>query len=195
MSNDAKTLWVGNLPDNIKDELLYELFLQAGPLEKVHIPKGKSYAFIQFKHPESVPYSARIMDGITLFGKMLNLRSRTGGSATDSPTQPRFNTPDSRRVENVSSRGSSPYDSSSPRNYDQHQQNKNNSSGNYGNNSMNYYQQRQMHHSSLPNMQPSSGRRHQRRYNDSGQSSRSSQSEYKGYPSQASYRHEPYRRY
>ncbi|XP_013380197.1 RNA-binding protein 7-like [Lingula anatina] len=80
-----RTLWCGNLSEEVTEELLYELFLQAGPLEKVHIAKDKdgrrkNYSFIQFKHEESVPYTIKLMAGTKLFGRPLNLQARTGAS-------------------------------------------------------------------------------------------------------------------
>ncbi|KAH3826207.1 RNA-binding protein 7-like [Dreissena polymorpha] len=80
-----RTLWVGNLSDKVSDELLYELFLQAGPLERVSIAKEKDgrpkgFAFITFAHDESVPYTVQLMDGIQLFGRVLKLQFRPGSS-------------------------------------------------------------------------------------------------------------------
>ena len=34
-----RTLWCGSLSEKVDDRLLYELFLNAGPLEKVTIPR------------------------------------------------------------------------------------------------------------------------------------------------------------
>ncbi|KAL0973301.1 hypothetical protein UPYG_G00201670 [Umbra pygmaea] len=50
-----RTLFVGNLDPNVTEELLFELFLQAGPLYKVKIPKDndgkqKGFGFVCFKH-------------------------------------------------------------------------------------------------------------------------------------------------
>lgn len=84
MSGDVdRTLWVGNLSDKVTDEILYELFLQAGPLEKVFIAKEKdgrqkSFAFVTFSHDVSVPYTIQLMDGLHLFDRPLRLQSRPG---------------------------------------------------------------------------------------------------------------------
>ena len=37
-----RTLWCGSLSDKVDDRILYELFLNAGPLEKVTIPRDKA---------------------------------------------------------------------------------------------------------------------------------------------------------
>lgn len=80
-----RTLWVGNLSDRATEELLFELFLQAGPLEKVKIPldtngKSKRFAFITFKHSCSVPYTIELMNGVELFGNQLRLQTRSGST-------------------------------------------------------------------------------------------------------------------
>ena len=36
-----RTLWCGCLSEQVDDRLLYELFLNAGPLEKVTIPRDR----------------------------------------------------------------------------------------------------------------------------------------------------------
>ncbi|KAL7870391.1 hypothetical protein SRHO_G00078880 [Serrasalmus rhombeus] len=80
-----RTLFVGNLDPQVTEELLFELFLQAGPLLKVKIPKdndgrSKQFAFVNFKHEVSVPYSMNLLNGIRLFGRQLNLQYRAGSS-------------------------------------------------------------------------------------------------------------------
>jgi RNA recognition motif-containing protein len=39
--NQDATIYVGNLTANVSEELLWELFLQSGPVVNVHIPKDK----------------------------------------------------------------------------------------------------------------------------------------------------------
>lgn len=80
-----RTLFVGNLDSQVTEELLFELFLQAGPLFKVKIPKNnegnsKQFAFVNFKHEVSVPYSMHLLSGIRLYGRQLNLQYRAGSS-------------------------------------------------------------------------------------------------------------------
>ncbi|KAK1785345.1 hypothetical protein P4O66_018725 [Electrophorus voltai] len=80
-----RTLFVGNLDPQVTEELLFELFLQAGPLIKVKIPKdnegkSKQFAFVNFKHEVSVPYSMNLLNGIRLFGRQLNIQYRAGSS-------------------------------------------------------------------------------------------------------------------
>ena len=60
---DDYILWAGNLEDKVTEELLYELFLQAGPLDYVKKPKEKNFAFICYKHKDSVKYAMKLFEG------------------------------------------------------------------------------------------------------------------------------------
>ncbi|XP_041373047.1 RNA-binding protein 7-like [Gigantopelta aegis] len=96
MSDAERTLFVGGLTDKTTEELLYELFLQAGPLEKVTIPKEKDgrkkkFAFITFRHEDSVPYSVKAMEGIQLHGQNLRIQPRTGSSHSSPYSSPMYN--------------------------------------------------------------------------------------------------------
>ncbi|OCT57175.1 RNA-binding protein 7 [Xenopus laevis] len=78
-----RTLFVGNLDPRATEELLFELFLQAGPAISVKIPKDKDgkpkqFAFINFKHEESVPYGMSLLSGTKLFGRPLKIQYRSG---------------------------------------------------------------------------------------------------------------------
>ncbi|XP_071078703.1 RNA-binding protein 7-like [Haliotis cracherodii] len=90
---DNCVLWVGGLGDKVTEELLYELFLQAGPLDRVTIPKdkdgrNKKFAFINFRHEESVAYTMQLYEGIRLFGQYLRLQTRSGSSSLPSSSSP-----------------------------------------------------------------------------------------------------------
>uniref|UniRef100_A0A8V5G9B0 Splicing regulator RBM11 n=1 Tax=Melopsittacus undulatus TaxID=13146 RepID=A0A8V5G9B0_MELUD len=78
-----QTLFVGNLESRVREEILYELFLQAGPLIKVTICKDKegkpkSFGFVCFKHKESVPYAVALLNGIRLYGRPIRVQFRFG---------------------------------------------------------------------------------------------------------------------
>ncbi|XP_793337.3 RNA-binding protein 7 [Strongylocentrotus purpuratus] len=88
-----RTLWVGNLDPRVTDEILFELFLQAGPLQHVNIAKDKegnqrNFAFVEFKHDVSVPYSMQLMGGLALFNRGLRLQFRSGSKHQSTPQQP-----------------------------------------------------------------------------------------------------------
>ncbi|XP_032905793.1 RNA-binding protein 7 isoform X1 [Amblyraja radiata] len=86
VSDDAnKTLFIGNLDIKVTEELLFELFLQAGPLLAVKIPrdkdgKSKLFAFVNFKHEESVHYGKDLLNGIQLYGRAIKVQFRSGSS-------------------------------------------------------------------------------------------------------------------
>uniref|UniRef100_A0A182QRW0 RRM domain-containing protein n=1 Tax=Anopheles farauti TaxID=69004 RepID=A0A182QRW0_9DIPT len=99
MCEDDRMLWCGNLSENVTEEILYELFLQAGPLENVKIPRDgdrrqRSYAFITYVHAASVEYAINIFEGTSLFQRQLTLhkKTRNGSNPVASP-QINFNHP------------------------------------------------------------------------------------------------------
>ncbi|KAF3423220.1 hypothetical protein E2986_02311 [Frieseomelitta varia] len=80
-NTDDRTIWCGNLSTRITEEILYELFLQGGPIQRVSIPKDhegkqRSYGFITYKHFCSVSYALKLFDGTSLFNRTLNMRAR-----------------------------------------------------------------------------------------------------------------------
>lgn len=82
-SDDERTLWVGNIDSSVSEEILWELFLQAAPVESVRIPKDfktgrqRNFAFVVFYHEVSVQYVIDLMDGINLFGSPLTLNHKS----------------------------------------------------------------------------------------------------------------------
>ncbi|XP_022904443.1 RNA-binding protein 7 [Onthophagus taurus] len=81
-NEDQRTIFCGNLSTRVTEELLYELFLQVAPLEKVKIPVDRdgrpgSYGFVTCRHVQSVPYAIRLLNGTALFDRRLNLKPRT----------------------------------------------------------------------------------------------------------------------
>ncbi|XP_014666609.1 PREDICTED: RNA-binding protein 7-like [Priapulus caudatus] len=91
---DKRTIWCGNLAKDVTEELLFELFLQAGPLESVRIPKDKEsgqnrpFGFVTFRDDVSVPYTLDLFSGISLEGRMLRLQSRGGGGQQSGSNSP-----------------------------------------------------------------------------------------------------------
>ncbi|XP_040438824.1 multidrug resistance-associated protein 1-like isoform X2 [Falco naumanni] len=88
-----RTLFVGNLESRVREEILYELFLQAGPLTKVTICKDKegkpkSFGFVCFKHKESVPYAIALLNGIRLYGRPIKVQYRFGSSHSSELNSP-----------------------------------------------------------------------------------------------------------
>lgn len=76
-----RTIFCANLDQRVTEELLYEVFLQAGPIESVRIPKDnggrqKTFGFITYVHKSTVPYALTLLSGLSLFRKGLTIKSR-----------------------------------------------------------------------------------------------------------------------
>jgi len=77
--NQDATVYVGDLDLQVSENLLWELFLQAGPVVNVHIPKDKvfqthmGYGFVEFRGEEDADYAIKIMNMIKLFGKPIRV--------------------------------------------------------------------------------------------------------------------------
>lgn len=90
---DGRTVWVGNLDSRVSEELLWELFLQAGPLESVRIPKDyktgklRNFAFVVFQHEVSVPYVMELMNQIKLFDSPLRICLKNKPSNDNAPNE------------------------------------------------------------------------------------------------------------
>lgn len=73
--NQDATLYVGNLDAKVDEELLWELFIQCGPLASVVLPRDRvtschqGYAFVEYKTTEDAEYAIKILNMVRLFGK------------------------------------------------------------------------------------------------------------------------------
>ncbi|VDL90678.1 unnamed protein product [Schistocephalus solidus] len=70
------TLYISNLSPKMSEEIIYELFLQAGPIESVSL-KG-NFGFVTFEDEESVLYSCSLFEGVRLFDQELKIKPRAG---------------------------------------------------------------------------------------------------------------------
>jgi splicing factor 3B subunit 4 len=85
--NPDATLYVGNLDAKVDEEILWELFIQAGPLTSVSLPRDRvtschqGYAFVEYKTTDDADYAIRILNMIRLFGKPIrcNKSAQVGG--------------------------------------------------------------------------------------------------------------------
>ncbi len=77
--NQEATIWVGGLEPQCTDELLWELFIQVGPVTDVSMPRDKvtglhqNYGFVEFASAEDCDYVIRIMNGVRLHGKPIRV--------------------------------------------------------------------------------------------------------------------------
>lgn len=77
--NQEATLYVSGLDDRVTEYLLYELFLQAGPVNHVSLPKDRvsqthhGYAFVEMGSEGDAEYAMRIMNGVRLFMRPIRI--------------------------------------------------------------------------------------------------------------------------
>ncbi|EFC49603.1 predicted protein, partial [Naegleria gruberi] len=77
--NQEATIFVGNLDQQVDEELLWELFVQMGPVVDAKIPRDRitnthsGYAFVEFKHEHDANYAIQVMNQIKLFGRPMKL--------------------------------------------------------------------------------------------------------------------------
>ncbi|GIX60697.1 RNA recognition motif-containing protein [Babesia caballi] len=75
--NQEATLYVGNLDTQVDEELLWEFFVQVGPVKHVHIPRDKvtghhqGYGFVEFETEDDADYAVRILNFVKLYNKPL----------------------------------------------------------------------------------------------------------------------------
>jgi len=77
--NQDATIYVGGLDEKVSESLLWELFVQAGPVVNVHMPKDRitqnhqGYGFVEFMSEEDADYAIKIMNMIKLYGKPIRV--------------------------------------------------------------------------------------------------------------------------
>lgn len=77
--NQDATIYVGGLDEKVSDTILWELFVQAGPVVNVHMPKDRvtqnhqGYGFIEFMSEDDADYAIKIMNMIKLYGKPIRV--------------------------------------------------------------------------------------------------------------------------
>lgn len=97
MDLEDYTVFVGNLDSKVTEEILYELFLQAGPLKSVKIPldfhtkKPQRYGFVTYKHVVSVKYAIDLLNQLTLFNSPLQLSVKKKKGQASSVQEQKFN--------------------------------------------------------------------------------------------------------
>ena len=77
--NQDATIYVGGLDEKVSETILWELFVQAGPVVNVHMPKDRitqnhqGYGFVEFMSEEDADYAIKIMNMIKLYGKPIRV--------------------------------------------------------------------------------------------------------------------------
>jgi splicing factor 3B subunit 4 len=89
--NQDATVYVGNLDGKVDEEILWELFVQCGPLASVTLPRDRitqnhqGYAFVEFKSTEDCDYSIRIQNMMKLYGKPIRCNKSANVSSMGTP--------------------------------------------------------------------------------------------------------------
>ncbi|KAK6128455.1 hypothetical protein DH2020_037797 [Rehmannia glutinosa] len=77
--NQDATVYVGNLEPKASEEILWELFVQAGPVVNVYVPKDRvtnahqGYGFVEFRSEEDADYAIKVLNMIKLYGKAIRV--------------------------------------------------------------------------------------------------------------------------
>uniref|UniRef100_A0A0M3IH10 Splicing factor 3B subunit 4 n=1 Tax=Ascaris lumbricoides TaxID=6252 RepID=A0A0M3IH10_ASCLU len=73
------TIYVGGLDEKVTDAILWELFVQSGPVVSVNMPKDRvtnshqGFGFVEFMGEEDADYAIKIMNMIKLYGKPIKV--------------------------------------------------------------------------------------------------------------------------
>jgi len=73
--NADATCFIGNLDERTTDDMLWELFVQLGPVQSIHVPKDKitmkhqGYGFVEFRGETDAEYAIKVMNMVKVFGK------------------------------------------------------------------------------------------------------------------------------
>ncbi|EIE23928.1 RNA-binding domain-containing protein [Coccomyxa subellipsoidea C-169] len=87
--NQDATVYVGNLDVQLSEELVWELFVQSGPVVNVYLPKDRvtsqhqGYGFVEFKSEDDADYAIKILNMIKVYGKPI----RVNKASQDKKTQ------------------------------------------------------------------------------------------------------------
>lgn len=77
--NQDATIYVGGLDEKVTEAILWELFVNSGPVTSVNMPKDRitgthqGFGFIEFMSEEDADYAIKIMNMIKLFGKPIKV--------------------------------------------------------------------------------------------------------------------------
>lgn len=86
--NQEATLYIGNCDQRVNEEILWELFLQCGPVVSVQMPRDKittehqGYGFVEFKSEEDADYAIKIMHMTKLYGKPIKVNKASQDKRT-----------------------------------------------------------------------------------------------------------------
>lgn len=88
------SLYVGNLDAQVSEPLLYELFIQVGPVKLLNLPKDRilrahqGFGFVEFNTSEDADFALSILNGVRLFGKTLKMKKTNPLGAQGNDSKP-----------------------------------------------------------------------------------------------------------
>jgi len=86
--NQEATIYIGNIDLRVTEEILWELFIQCGPIINIHLPRDKitgehqTYSFIEFRGEEDADYAIKIMHMIKLYGRPIKVNKASQDKRT-----------------------------------------------------------------------------------------------------------------
>ncbi|KAH8283118.1 hypothetical protein KR054_012265 [Drosophila jambulina] len=89
---EQRTLYCGNLDERVSEEILYEVFLQAGPIEQVRIPtdntgRQRNFGFVTYQHLCAVPFALQLYQGLELYQKKVTIKQQGADRARQQQKQ------------------------------------------------------------------------------------------------------------
>nr|GFA38015.1 nucleotide-binding, alpha-beta plait [Tanacetum cinerariifolium] len=89
MSRSSRTLYVGNLPGDIREREVEDLFYKYGPIARIDLkvpPRPPGYAFVEFDEARDAEDAIRGRDGYDFDGHRLRVELAHGGRGNSSST-------------------------------------------------------------------------------------------------------------
>ncbi|KAJ0734967.1 putative RNA recognition motif domain, nucleotide-binding alpha-beta plait domain superfamily [Helianthus annuus] len=89
MSRSSRTLYVGNLPGDIREREVEDLFYKYGPIARIDLkvpPRPPGYAFVEFEEARDAEDAIRGRDGYDFDGHRLRVELAHGGRGNSSST-------------------------------------------------------------------------------------------------------------
>lgn len=89
--NQEATCYVGNIDERATEALVWELFVQVGPVVNVFLPKDRisgqhqGYGFVEFMSEEDADYSLKILNMIKLYGKPIRINKAAMDKEANEP--------------------------------------------------------------------------------------------------------------
>jgi len=86
--NQEATVYVGNLDAQMSEELVWELFIQVGPVVNVYLPKDRvtnqhqGYGFVEYQGEEDADYAMKILNMIKVHGKPIRVNKASSDKKT-----------------------------------------------------------------------------------------------------------------